>query len=136
MFDAHLTQDLGREDTGGEGSTENVGEFLVETTDAHGLEVEATLEQTAVAAAGAALDTDGDVLLLLEEQGGGLDELTARTTEDFLGGESEWGWVERVNAMKSIEENTSPLPFSSSMNSIEVHWRRSCNPSKFTTSYK
>ena len=51
------------------------------------------------------MDTDGDVLLLLEEQGGGLDELTARTAEDFLGGDKE-EVGERVNE-NEVEEKVN-----------------------------
>ena len=84
VLDAHLAEHLRREHTGGERTTEDVGELLIQTTNAHRLEVEAALEQTAVAAAGTALNTDGDVLLLLEEKSGRFDQLAARTTEDFL----------------------------------------------------
>lgn len=47
----------------------------------HGLEVESSLEETSVLAAGTALETDGDVLLLLEDEGGGLDQLTLGATK-------------------------------------------------------
>ena len=47
----------------------------------HGLEVESSLEKTSVLAAGTALETDGDVLLLLEDEGGGLDQLTLGATK-------------------------------------------------------
>lgn len=85
VLDAHLAQHLGREHTRRERAAEDVGELLVQTADAHRLEVEAALEQTAVPAARAALDADRGVLLLLEQQRRGLHELAAGTADDRLG---------------------------------------------------
>ena len=81
VLNTHLAEDLRRKHTGGEGTTEDISEFLIQTSDTHGLEVESALEQTAVATAGTSLNTEESVLLLLEEQGTGLDELTASATD-------------------------------------------------------
>lgn len=84
VLDAHLAQHLRREHARGERAAEDVGELLVQTADAHRLEVESALKQTAVAAARAALDADRGVLLLLEQQRRGLHELAAGTADDGL----------------------------------------------------
>ena len=84
VLDAHLAQHLRREHARGERAAEDVGELLVQTADAHRLEVESALKQTAVAAARAALDADRGVLLLLEQQRRGFHELAAGTADDGL----------------------------------------------------
>ena len=84
VLDAHLAKHLGREHTRRERAAEYVRELLVQAADAHGLEVEAPLEEAAVAAAGAALDTQRRVLLLLEQQRARLHQLPARTADRHL----------------------------------------------------
>lgn len=48
MFDPQLFDDLRREDSGGEGTAEDVNELLIETTDAHLLEVPVGREEACV----------------------------------------------------------------------------------------
>ena len=84
VLDSHLPKHLRREHTRREGATEDVSELLVQTADPHRLEVESALKQTAVPTAGAAVDADRHVLLLLEEEGRRLHQLTAGTTDRNL----------------------------------------------------